>query len=518
MSKKNTKLIVITLSYIFLFILLRYTPKDISISKPDVWENHTVAVNFSEYNKFPVMGMIGDSELYQLDKLEENDIEAYSKCRFFQAGPVVDFFKPPVYGIILGLGYKVFGVDLKVAYYLNLLFLMGIVFFIIKTMDLLHSKAWLGGIIALLYIYFGEHNLNNILPETLVSLLLLTVFYIAILIIREDKTSSYFLIGIVIGLGVLTKGTMLILSFLIISSIIVSKWKTERFRIKICSLIGGLLIILTPWIIYSNVLRLNTSAEMIKWRENIVSTERKCNHLLVEREWAKNGIGFSADTHQEKIVTDLLRRYVTPHSVIIISNQTPAEGLLELHNEYCVDGLWHPEWKFKESAIYNNNYSSLSPVGKVIRFYLDNPRYIYKNALGKLKNSINSNNYIFILSSFLISCLSVILRVRRTNYNLRLSLFIILLLAYWLTSLLSLDLHLSFVVFITFIGLITFKKKNSGLHLLILLTVIGVFVTLFLFYGAPRFVNFTIPTMLIFLISVTIMLGKELLKNKHGDK
>ena len=517
LNSKTIILLVLSAGLLMLFFT-KHLQYDHSISQPDVWENHTVAVNFAQYNKFPVMGMIGNSELYQLDKLEENDIEAYSKCRFFQAGPVTDFFKPPVYGIILGLGYKLLGIDLKVAYYLNVLFLTGIVLLMIKTMDLLYSKAWVGGIIALFYIYSGEHNLNNILPEALVTLLLLTVVYITILIIKEDKVRSYFLIGIVIGLGVLTKGTMVILSLLIVFSIIVSKWNTEKLRIKIFSLIGGLLIILIPWIIYSNVLRLNASSEMIRWRENVVSTEEKCNHLLVEGNWAKNGVGFSADTHQEKLVTELLKRYVTPHSVIIISNQTPVEGLLELHNEYCGDGLWHPEWKFKEDAIYNKNYLSLSPVGKVLRFYLDNPSYIYKNALGKLNNSINSKNYLFVITSFLISCLSIVLQIKRTNYYLRYSLFFVLLLAYWITSLISFDLHLSFVVFTTFIGLITFTRKNNALHLLILLTVTGVFITLFLFHGAPRFVNFTVPTMLIFLTSTTIMLSKELLNNKYGDK
>lgn len=517
LNSKKITILVLSAGLLILFFAehLQYAR---SISKPDVWENQTVAVNFAQYNKFPVMGMIGDSELYQLDKLEENDIENYSKCRFFQAGPIVDFFKPPVYGIILGLGYKLLGIDLKVAYYLNVLFLTGIVFLMIKTMDLLYSKAWIGGIIALFYIYSGEHNLTNILPETLVTLLLLTIVYITILIMKEDKISSYFLIGIVIGLGILTKGTMLILSLLIVLSIIVSKWNTEKLRIKICSLIGGLLIIIAPWIIYSNVLRLNASSEMIKWRENVVSTEKKCEQLLVEGDWAKHGIGFNADTHQEKLVTELLKRYVTPHSVIIISNQTPVEGLLELHNEYCSDGLWHPEWKFKEDAIYNNNYSSLSPVGKVIRFYVDNPSYIYKNALGKLNNSITAKNYLFIIVSFLISCLSIILKIKETNYYLKRSLFFALLLTYWITLLISFNLHLSFVVFTTFIGLITFARKNSALHLLILLTVIGVFITLFLFYGAPRFVNFTVPTMLIFLTSTTIMLSNELLKNKYGDK
>lgn len=510
--------IVVLFTSLLMIFVTKNLQYDKSISQPDVWENHTVAANFALYNKFPIMGMIGDRDLYQLDKLEGNNIQSYSKCRFLEAGPVVDFFKPPVYGLILGVGYKLLGVDLMIPYYLNVFFLLGIVFFMTKATCLMNSKSWIGGIAALFYMYFGVHNLNNILPETLVTLLLLIVVYIAILILKTNKTSFYFLIGIVIGLGVLTKGTMLILSLLIICSIIVSKWKTEKLLIKICSLIGGLLIILSPWIIYSNVLRLNTSAEMIKWRENVVSTEKKCDHLLVEGEWAKTGIGFSANAHHEKLVTDLLKRYVTPHSVIIISNQTPAEGLLELHNEYCIDGLWHPEWKFEDDAIYNNHYTSFSPVGKVIRFYVDNPRYIYKNALGKLKSSINSSNYIFILSAFLISCLSIISRVNRTNYYVRPVLFIVFVLAYWLTSLISFDLHLSLVVFTTFIGLITFTKKNSALHLLTLLTVIGVFVTLFLFYGAPRFVNFTLPTMLIFLTSTTIMLGKELFKKNYGNK
>lgn len=523
MNDKNTKLIVILFSYIFLFSLLINTEVKVSISTPDTWENHTVAVNFAKFNQFPFLGIIGeDSTIYQLDSFQESSIDdSHIKCRFLSSGPVLSFYKPPLYGILLGISYKIAGIDLKTAYYLNCVFLYLITLLIIQIGSILFSKKgnFIGGAIAIIYLLIGEHELSNILSQNLLILLALIVTYYTMLVSEKITNIRIILLGFFLSLSILTKGIMLIISFLIIIYFCYINVKKKRLS-YLAVLFTTIIITALPWIIYSNYMRIKAFDDIVKWQKEVTLTAKKCIVKdILDNNQGKKDTEFRSDVNREfltdSIITILMKRYTTPDKFILISNQTPIEGFLEVHNEYCLDGSWHPEWIIKEDAIYNNYYLNVSPIWKIIYFYRDNPRLIVKIATAKIKRATEGKLSIFLLTSFLFSSYMILATLRISNIFIKLGIFISLMGIFIFTNYLSYDEHIIFIFVLFVVGVCLYRKRyTEDLPYIIPIYVVGIYIILIMFIGVPRYVNFTTPLMLLFSTYILSLLIKNITVNK----
>jgi hypothetical protein len=513
---------IIFLIFLILLLIFNFSEKfspGISTSQPDVWETHTIAANFAKYNLFPVMGIVDEGDFYQLDKLEENEIRAYIKCRFLSAGPVVDFFKPPVYGFILGVSYKIFGIDLKVAYYLNCVFYIGTMLLMMLIGGLLFNRNGylIGGVVAIFYTLTTGHSFSNVLPETLLTLMLLAIVYYSILTTQKKSLKNVILLGLFISLGILTKGIMLLISFVIIFYFCLMYYMEKKFRVNLIVLFTVISITFLPWVLYANYVKSNSIDEMIKWKEQVEITEKDCQSAyILDKNWSNDGVGFTSEVNQDKLVTKLLKRYVSPNLFIIISNQAPSEGFLEVHNEYCIDGLWHPDWIFKKEAIYNNKYLDASPVLKVIQFYIDNPSFIYKIAVGKIKRATSGHSFsVFLLTTFLIGCYLILEIFNKFRLYKKMVILAIFLGSYVFSMYYSKNFHIVFVIISFISGMIFYRKEQmEKLPIAIPSCIIGLLSVLVLFYGPTRYVEFAHPILLLFSTYLVFLLRNSFkLKN-----
>lgn len=519
-NKKNNRFIVILLSYIFLSIFLINTEVKVSVSTPDVWENHTVAVNFAQHNQFPFLGIIGqDSTIYQLESFHESSIDdSHIKCRFFSSGPVLSFYKPPLYGILLGISYKIAGIDLRTAYYLNCIFLYLIVLLIIQISSILFLKKgdFIGGAIAIIYLLIGEYELSNVLSQNLLILLALIVAYYTMLVTKKTTNIRIIFLGFFLVLSILTKGIMLIISVLIIIYFCYTSINRKKILPHLAILFTTIIISALPWVIYSNYMRIKVSDDIVKWQKEVAFNEKKCikNDILYKNKDKKNS-EFRSDVNRalltDSIVTMLMKRYTTPDKFILISNQAPIEGFLEVHNEYCLDGSWHPEWIIKKDAIYNNNYLNVSPIWKIIYFYRDNPQLIIKIATAKIKRATEGKLSIFLLTSFLFSCYMILVALKISKLYVKLGIIISLTGIFIITRYLSYNEHIIFIFSLFVVGACLYRKRYSeDLPYIIPSYIGGIYIILTMFIGIPRYVNFTTPLMLLTSTYILSQLIKKL--------
>lgn len=274
----------------------------------DEWEYQSLAVNFALGNDLMLLGKKFSLQSYAFDLLNADvnslNIFTQNKVQYYA-------YREPVFVLVLGSFYKLFGISPFLFKILQLIMLVvaSNMFFIYGIIKKNNNMIISGMIGAIIHIYIYGESVRYIMPEVWMSLLLAAYFfYCYYFTFHLNKVNT--LIWIVFsGILVLTKAVFLLIPLFFVIYLF--------FNSKVS--FGKLSFIYTlSWIL---------------------------------------PIGYSLiiSTHFE-------------HFIFITSQG--LDVLLASNNEFSGDGRWHPEWKLVSDSYYNLLGREPQAID-VLRFYQD---------------------------------------------------------------------------------------------------------------------------------------------------
>lgn len=319
--------VVCTLVYTIYFLRnTRYT--DTAYFGGDTWEYQSMAVNWISGHGLS-FGGYEPFKLYNFTK-EGSDVTPEGEKNFlsyYQKSPLENFYRVPGYPIFLGLIYKIFGIHPAIVKQIQMLMLITIAGFL----PLIGWYYWkkqgvISGVTAgiiFLKTYTVAESIPNIThPSDILTEPLIT-FVIFLIIIstiywKANKTlGRSLLLGSVIGISTLVKGSNIFIPVLYTLLLIFEWLKKSMNPVNILFLILGIAIFTIPWSVYASV----------KTRQ-----------------------------------------------LVVLSTQG-SNALLDTNNEYTSDGLWHPEgYSYSVNNYYRQPWIQKYPDPvKVILFYWQHP-------------------------------------------------------------------------------------------------------------------------------------------------
>lgn len=484
----------------------------------DVWQYQTVAVNLAVYGKHPVMGFLGDESVYALDELPTSAIEGYIKCRFTENGPVTYLEKPPAYPLLLGMVYKLFNPDLHIAYYLNLFLFGGILLVMMFIGSSLNKKhGFLMGLLAAVIYAFGYyHRPSDVLPSTMMTFLFSCITLVYILLVKSPSVKHFCLMGVLLALGFLTKGDINFLMVLIPLSLLLVFWGIRRVGLKFLYMFISMVLVLMPWTIYVNNVRVNSVEERAAWAKHVRETEALCEIDASEDEDWENRSSIIKNGEHHALVTHLFEPMAAAaDKFIIVTSQGAIDEVLSVHNEYNADGHYHPEWRVRGNSIYNTQYLDSSVPAKIMRFYIDNPAFFVKTCIAKLirTTSLPTFSY-FLFSAFLFGCLGW-LSIISMEKNAAKWFFLLISIGIYFTLLkLSYPVLVVFSLMFFVSGVLLSLKFLKAIPLIFPLFILNSFMIVLLFYGDTRFISVIAPitvfsTLYFLYLLIRTILNKE---------
>lgn len=365
----------------------------------DALEYHFIAVNFALANQFPVLGFLKDTAAYHICPTRGS---ASLLQMLQQNGPVVLLSRPPMYSFLLGLAYKLFGIHVWFTSVFNAALLSLIMVLLpMAGFQLWQKKGLMAGVlIALIYIglranyFMGQHNVENM------CMLIYIVLFMAGLRLGKPtaRPVHYLLVGLAVGFSVLTKGIFILTPVFIVVFLFIQKKGLKQWLYNVGMLSAGVMLIVLPWVIYINTIRVNTIAERTAWAAKVKSQlpDIKAD---TRDELAANKAAYPLIN--DFIMKQFYIHYVEETGFIIVTNQIAGGALLLVNNEQCTDGDLHPEWKMIKGAYYNTHHLDKSANARIVHFYMDNPRLFVKIMVAKIANASSVFPLFFLLSAAL---------------------------------------------------------------------------------------------------------------------
>jgi 4-amino-4-deoxy-L-arabinose transferase-like glycosyltransferase len=243
------------------------------------------------------------------------------------------FYRTPLYPLFLGVVYKIFGIKPLVAKSIQLLLLVIIAAALpFIGMHYYGRTGFVAGIPAgVLYLAANYKQCADLLTEPLISFVVFLILLAILVYEIRPRTLAAIILGVVIGLALLTKGSLLFIPILLVTLIFIRTMikRDSKGMKRLLVLVASTLLTIMPWSLYSSI---------------------------------RKG------------------------EIIILSTQG-SHVLLEMNNEFCVDGGWHPEYvNIKESFYNNDGIEKSRTVLKVANFYWKNPRLFLKIMSNKFIN------------------------------------------------------------------------------------------------------------------------------------
>jgi 4-amino-4-deoxy-L-arabinose transferase-like glycosyltransferase len=497
-------------------IALRYQQREsikmdsIFREQPD-WDEldyHFIALNFAFNNQFPVIGYLSNPADYKIryEKGMEFGVDNVYLDMFKTAGPVYTFVRPPVYPLLVGIMYKIFGYHLYVLIWFNILLVAATA----SMMPYVGFRIWdtsgfFSGLMAsMLFMLISPFSCVIMNVELLSCFLFLIMFFTAIQIEKNGYLIKIFLLGVLIGLEFLTKAIIIFLPLLYIIYYYfnLGRPKLIIYLKKAGPLFAGMAVIILPWMGYINYQKSQTVKAREEWCAKIKASMEL--PLMFDN---RAEIELS---HQNKIhaLKNFVKILYMGHSgqidrTVTSTSQLGAEGLLYTNNEYCVGNTGEMGglgwlWKMIRTSYYNTHHLSSSSLMKVIYFYLENKSYIYRIPAARLGDSADWGDYppVFWLAPALWALAATSLMVRNQKNNWRKNAYLIILflsfivcctLCYYANSIDSPLMRV--MLFMPFYILWAFSMKNYNGLFSNVYTVfwLCIFLLIFLLYSDTRF-------------------------------
>lgn len=294
----------------------------------DTWEYQSIAVNFAKGHGIQKFGGMEPFDTYKFEK--QNPMPDYFNYFSVDLAAGEDrFYRTPLYPLFLGIVYKTFGISPAIAKLIQLLMLV-----VVAAALPFIGKHYYGRVGFVAGIPAGVLYLSGNYKLCTEPLITLAVFFVLLAIIVYEARPQTFMaviLGVAMGLALLTKGSLIFIPILLCAYIfIITIRKRDPNAMKrLVLIIASTLFTILPWSLYASI---------------------------------RSG------------------------TIIILSTQGPRI-LLTYNNEFCADGRWHPEGMDKKESYYNNDGMEKAPaILKVVNFYWKNPRLFLQIMSSKLIN------------------------------------------------------------------------------------------------------------------------------------
>ena len=361
---------------------------------PDVDEldYHFIAVNFALHNEFPIIGFISNESDYNLN-YKKNSEFGYDKVyldMFRLAGPVNTIIRPPLYPLLVGLAYKIFGIHISVLLWVNILLLS----ITTALFPLIALKIWKQGSIfigitaALLFFNFLDFELVKTDPDIATPLLFVLLYWLVNEVLHNPKFNHLFLLGLVAGIALLTKPLNVFLVLMLVPYFYLKLGSQSKlfFFNKLLALAFGMAIFILPSLIYFGIKKHQTEKARNCWAQKILSSVEEPALFNSRKE-------LEASTENTLHAIKNFVKYIYSYNIAPAKGgHLNGEGFLYLNNEFCLNndfenGTFGWLWKVVKTSYYNTMHKDASGIEKVYYFYKDNPKYLYLLPFERIKMS-----------------------------------------------------------------------------------------------------------------------------------
>jgi len=312
----------------------------------DEWDYQSIAVNNYFGYAFLTTGRIKEIEAYKFKNLDDGKIKFWERFSGRKA-----FNRSPLYPFFVSFIYRLFGINPAIVKYIQLLLIVtsGMLLVPIGRLAWGDKGYYIGYLSFILFVFLNYRFPEHLMPENW-QFLFLSLITICMFNHYKGSRTYSILLGILLGISCLNKGTTFFLfPLIILSDLYYFRFKNKVHWQNICLFAIGFIVITGLW-----------SLEVSKQRNQFT----------------------------------------------FISSQT-SDVILDGNNEYCKDGLWHPEWKGNPDSFYNTDKMNNKPVFlRVINFYMANPGSL-SNFPGKIKKAFTPVYSFITLITFYLILLSL---------------------------------------------------------------------------------------------------------------
>jgi len=316
----------------------------------DEWDYQSIGVNGYNGAEFLTTGRIGEIDDYRFTGLDNGKISFWESFSGKKA-----YHRVPFYPMFISVSYKLFGINPVIIKYIQLTILLisGLLLSFAGKLAWGNRGFWIGYLSFIIFVGLNYRFTEHLMPENW-QFLFLAVIIISLFYHYRNRPIYSVVLGLTLGLSCLNKGTTFILFPLILISDLYYWWVKDRTHWKRMVLFCTMFILITGlWSVY-------------------ISIER--------------------------------------NQFTFLSVQT-GEVILDGNNEFCIDGLWHPEWRERPDSYYNNdNLENMPGVIRAGVFYVKHPECL-SNFAAKIKAGFAPvPSFIALMSLFLIWLATVIYR------------------------------------------------------------------------------------------------------------
>ena len=417
-NNKRFRIILVLALIIIYYIIFSQKASftDFTNFREDYMMYQSVGVNFAKGHGIQKFGGIEKFKEYKF--YSNTPYRNFTVKHFYEIGGCDFFFMTPGYTLFLGIIYKIFGVSPLIVKYIQLLLLIIVAAFLpLIGYHLWKYSGFVSGLIASpLYIAFNYKISEGIMTESLVTFFIFLIVISFIYFKSKKNLLSSVILGIILGLSVLVKGTLIFIPFLFFLYLLIKFYKTNTKKIlkSLLVIITTFILTILPWSIYANIKISHSiiSAKQIKtiisnnaiYRDNKISLldslsiQNKTDNKLFEISRAV----LSDDTLSEQAKDFFFDAFIND-SFIILSAQGKSV-LLDGHNEFVVNkGKAEPEWRDDKNCFYNNDkMKASSSIIRVINFYKHYPNLILKLIKKKIVISFSFFKFFWLILAIFI--------------------------------------------------------------------------------------------------------------------
>lgn len=370
---------------------------------PDAFEYYLPAANFALDNGFPYYGFVNPISDYHL--CAQPDSVAYFRDTQ-KAGAMVFVSKPPIYSLLVGMAYKIWGLKPCTAWYFNAWCLLLTVALMPLTGFAVARWSGMaaGAMAAITFLLCKDKALGNFDAEILTSCLVMLSLFWGVVCLSQKRPLFYFLFGISMGGLILSKGffafTALALAVYLLWQLLQLKRLNAFYALLLYN--AGVCALLIPWMLYINPLLQSDIPARQAFYEKFKATTPQI--MLATRADGFDSTGKVRPEVLENLNKFHQYQHATENGLVVITNQLGKYNILNVHNEFCTDGDFHPEWRIIKSSFYQHLLNKTNGE-RLWLFYSQHPKLGMQITLAKLRNIWSISGFAFYASLLMLMLL-----------------------------------------------------------------------------------------------------------------
>ncbi len=387
-SIKKSRNIIIIISGILFYIIFSFLSKfdDKVRYHGDTIDYQTIAVNFAKGYGFNITGGIESFDTYSFKLVKDPgryDVSYKKEDLHGKFLATVNYFRTPGFPMFMGVIYKCFGVHPLIVRFLQLLLLViSACIMIIISYTLWGRKGfYIGWISSLIFLVCTYKIAEEIMTETLIIFMLSLVILTMIFFFKYKNTVYTILTGVIFGLALLVKGSMIFIPvfFGIALLIKIIKFKDYNLLLKLCLITSITFLTIMPWTIYINNLASKEITELKSFKKLILNGQYKTTNTGTRMKIKFDGL---IKMYNKSDLAYIIDKRILDIDFIFLSNNG-VTTLYDGNNEFCLDGGDHgkegdeTDCASTSTKFYcNDGMDFESPIKRVVNFYKHNTKLI----------------------------------------------------------------------------------------------------------------------------------------------